>query len=85
MKYSPRKMEIDKEKGRQMSRERNEVSSVPTRNGSAPNCLETGSHAVPRKKERPKDLSEGKECRSRLKNMAVSKTTIATAQTKSAF
>lgn len=74
-----------REKGRQMRRERKEVKSVPTRNGNAPNSLDTGFHVLLKKKERPKALREGKECRSRLKNMATSKTTIAKAEKKSVF
>ena len=79
LKYSPRKMEMAREKGTQISRERKEVKSVPTRNGNAPNSLETGSHVLPKKNERPKPLSEGKEWMRRLTNMAASKTTIAKA------
>jgi hypothetical protein len=74
-----------KEKGRQISRERKEVKSVPTRNDNAPNSLETGSHVLPKKKERPNALSEGREWRSKLKNMAASKTTIAMADRTSDF
>ncbi len=73
------------EKGRQISRERKDVKSVPTRNGNASNSLETGSHVLPKKKERPKPLSEGKEWIRRLTNMAASKTTIAMAERISDF
>jgi hypothetical protein len=85
LKYSPRKMEMAKEKGRQMSRERKEVKSVPTRNGNAPNSLDTGFHVLLKKNVRPKALSEGKELIRRLTNMAASKTTIARADRTSDF
>lgn len=79
LKYSPRKMEMAKENGRQTSRERQEVKSVPTRKGNAPNSLDTGFHVLLKKKERPKVPSDGKEYMNRLRNIAVSKTTIARA------
>jgi len=85
LKYSPRKIEMAREKGRQMSKERKEVKSVPTRKGNAPNSFDTGSHAFPKKKERPKALSEGNEWRRRLTNMAASKTTTARAHRTRVF
>lgn len=74
-----------REKGRQMSKERKEVKSVPTRKGNAPNSLDTGFHVLLKKKERPKALREGKECRSRLRDMATSNATIAAAERTSVF
>jgi len=66
-----------RENGRQISRDRKDVSSVPTRKDSIPNFPDTGSQVLVKKKERPKALSEGMEWRKRLNNMAANKTTIA--------
>ena len=52
-KYSPRKMETAREKTSEISRARNEVRSVPTRKGSAPNLAATGSHTMPMRKPNP--------------------------------
>lgn len=82
MKYSPIKMEIAREKGREISRARNDVRSVPTKKVSAPKLPETGSHVFPNRKEGPKALMEGKELTSRVKKVAPSKTTIARAERK---
>lgn len=74
------KMEIASEKGRQMSKARKDVRSVPTRNTTAPNLLETGSHVVLKKKLRPKALSDGKEEIIRLSRIARTKMTTANAE-----
>ena len=85
LKYSPRKIEMAKEKGRQISRERKDVKSVPARNGNAPNSLDTGFHVLLKKNERPNALSEGREWRSKLNNIAASRTTIAMVDRTSDF
>jgi len=74
------KMEMASEKGRQMSKARKDVRSVPARNTTAPNLLETGSHVVLKKKLRPKALSEGKEEIIRLSRMARTKMTTTNAE-----
>ena len=78
-------MEMAREKGTQMRRAKNEVKSVPTRKGSAPNVLATGSHVLPNKKERPKALIEGREYRRRLTKVPPSRTATARAERKIVF
>jgi hypothetical protein len=68
--YSPRKMEIGKEKTTEMTRARKEVARVPTRKGNAPNSLFTGSHVELNRNRIPKFRMDGKEATTREKNMA---------------
>ena len=82
LKYSPIKMEIAREKGREMNSAINDVMSVPTRKGSAPKVCETGSHVFPSINEDPKAMIEGKEDINRLTKTAPNKTTIAKAERK---
>jgi hypothetical protein len=79
------KIEMAMEKGKEMIRARKEVSSVPARNGSAPNLLDTGSHVLLRRKAGPKAFSEGSDETSRLMKIAVSKTTRTRAEISRVF
>ena len=59
LKYSPRKIEMEREKGMEMIRARNDVKSVPARNGRAPNCSAAVFQVFDTKKAKPKVFIEG--------------------------
>jgi hypothetical protein len=52
--YSPRKIPVANEKGRDIARARNDVKSVPRIKGHAPNWTVTGFHSRPDRNPRPK-------------------------------
>jgi hypothetical protein len=81
VKYSPKNMEIEREKGIAINRAKKEVRSVPTRKGRVPNRLNTGSQVLVTRNLRPNALIDGREFTRRDRNMAPSKTTIARAET----
>ena len=62
VKYSPKNIEMEREKGIEIKRAKKEVKRVPTRKGSAPNRLNTGSQVFPKRKPIPNSLIEGIEC-----------------------
>jgi hypothetical protein len=68
--YSPRKMEMGKEKTTEMTRARKEVARVPTTKGNAPNSLLTGSHVALKRNRIPKLRIAGKEAMIREKKIA---------------
>jgi len=68
--YSPRKMEIGREKTTEMTRARKDVVRVPTTKGNAPNSLLTGSHVELNRNRIPKFRMDGKEAMIREKKMA---------------
>jgi hypothetical protein len=61
LKYSPKKMEMGREKTIEMIRAKKEVARVPTRKARAPNSPLTGSHVVPARNLRPKCRMAGRE------------------------
>jgi len=79
------KIEMANEKGREITKARNEVSSVPTRKGSAPNVCVTGFHVLPNTNERPKARSAGREFTNKLKQIAPSNTRIERAENQTVF
>jgi len=80
LKYYPRKIEIEREKGSEMRRERKDVRRVPTRKGRAPNSPNTGSHVFPNKKLVPNALSEGSESTVKVMKIETSRITIQRAE-----
>jgi hypothetical protein len=61
LKYSPKKMEMGREKMSERIRAKKEVARVPMRKGRAPNSLLTGSHVIPTRNPRPKCRMAGRE------------------------
>ena len=57
-----------------MSSARNEVISVPTRKGSAPNFRVTGSHVRPVRNLKPRAFIEGREAMSNERKIAMRST-----------
>jgi hypothetical protein len=72
--YSPRKMEMGREKTTEMMRARKEVARVPTRKGKAPNSFLTGSHVVLTRNRIPKFRMAEKEAMTNEKKMAKRRT-----------
>jgi len=66
---SPRYIDIAIENGMVMRIANNEVKSVPTTKGNAPNCSNTGSQILPVKNLKPNILIEGMELIINDKNM----------------
>jgi hypothetical protein len=82
LRYSPRKMEIEIEKGIQIKIAMNDVMRVPRRNGRAPNFSAAASQVVPQKNVRPKVLIAGIEATRSVARIARRRTTIRTAARK---
>jgi len=78
LKYSPRKIEIEKENGIEIISAINDVIKVPMMNGNEPNSLSTGSHLLPYKKLNPKDRIAGNDLINKVKNIANNKNSIET-------
>jgi hypothetical protein len=76
--YSPRKIEIGREKTTEMTSARKEVARVPTTNGNAPNSLLTGSHVEVKRNRIPKSRMAGKEAITNEKKMASKRSSINT-------
>ena len=75
LKYSPRKREMEIEKGIDMKRAINEVRRVPARKGRAPNFCDAVSQVLPMKNPAPKVFIDGIEARRRVRKMAINNTT----------
>jgi hypothetical protein len=54
VKYSPKKIEVGRERKTEKIRAKKETISVPTTKGSAPNSPLTGSHVDPERNPTPK-------------------------------
>jgi hypothetical protein len=70
LKYSPRKIDMEIEKGIDMISAMNEVRSVPARNGRAPNRSDEASHVFPAKKPAPKVFIDGIDVTRSVKKIA---------------
>jgi hypothetical protein len=68
--YSPKKMEMGREKRIEMIRAKKEVASVPTIKGNPPNSFLTGSHVELKRNRIPKFRIAGKEAMNSEKKMA---------------
>jgi hypothetical protein len=82
LKYSPRKIDMEIEKGMQINIAMNDVMRVPRRKGSAPNFSAAESHVVPQKKVMPKVLMAGIEATRRVARIASRRTTMNSAETR---
>ena len=80
LKYSPKKTEIEREKGSEMRRERKDVRRVPTKKGRAPNSPNTGSQVFPNRKAVPNALSDGSESTARVMKIERRRITIVRAE-----
>jgi hypothetical protein len=70
LEYSPKRMEMGREKKVEIARAKKDTNKVPTINGSAPNSLLTGSQVVLMRNPRPKLRIEGMEANTNDKKIA---------------
>ena len=71
LEYSPKKMEIGREKRVEIARAKRETKRVPTTKGKAPNAFLTGSHVAPKRNPTPKWPIEGMAVIARDKKIAI--------------